>query len=452
MHRYLLLALLSSVCTGDLFAQSELTVGDTVSELQFHQLLNYIRPNATLNDFGNKAILIDFWETFCQPCINQFPKLAQWQSDYGRDIQIITITSEQTDKIAAFYDKISHQHFSFITATGAGNSYLNKLFPHHYIPHYIWIGKDRIVKAITGYEAVTEDNITALITNQQLHTTLKKDDASTASNYTLFNPDQGQFARLDFVERLLMADSLPHLQAFSMLSDYNKKYPASMAMTDNGIYKDRRIVITNLPLSTMTRIAYGRLREKAWEFEMISVPRFFTEIKDVEKLRKLTVNFTTKPDTTGDMYCYEAVIPRADKQQLLCQMRTDLYGYFGIKGIIIPRKLLCYTLIMKDSALLLSKGGQPSSEGNLYYIKLTNMPFEQLVYDLRFNNEGSKTRGYEGLQSAIIVDSTHFTSNIDIDLKAKLNDLQALKVALAPYGLDLIAGEQMVDVLVLKDE
>ena len=36
------------------------------------------------------------------------------------------------------------------------NEILNKLFPHSYLPHYVWIGAQGEVLAITGAEMVNE--------------------------------------------------------------------------------------------------------------------------------------------------------------------------------------------------------------------------------------------------------------------------------------------------------
>ncbi len=47
----------------------------------------------TFASMKGKVILLDFWATWCQPCIEAFPSLIEWQQDFGRDgLEILGIT------------------------------------------------------------------------------------------------------------------------------------------------------------------------------------------------------------------------------------------------------------------------------------------------------------------------------------------------------------------------
>ncbi len=49
--------------------------------------------NQQLSGYQGKVVLINFWATWCTPCLAEMPELVKWQKEYKeRDLQIIGIT------------------------------------------------------------------------------------------------------------------------------------------------------------------------------------------------------------------------------------------------------------------------------------------------------------------------------------------------------------------------
>lgn len=463
MLKYLLLAVLMVLSYSRSLAQEEvpfdkyhsgytpLSIGAVVPDFRLRQVLNYKSTEVSLSDFRGKALLIDFWAAFCQPCLAQFPKLQDIQKKYKQDLQVITITNDSHQKVIELFEHIKYQGFSLLTATkeddNNSNDSLFYAFPHRYIPHYVWIDKDRVVRAITGHEALTIENVALLISGQPLAVINKQEDVSSATSHRALY----SYQELDVAEKMMLNDSIRGLIEYAMLSSYNRMYPPSSSIDHNGIYADRRIRLWNLPLSTMLRLAYGKIGKDIHEQELVPAPRVFLNVKDKKLLHKLTVNFLQPPDTTDDLYCYDLIISGRGRQLLAERMQENLYRYFGVKGTITKKKVWCYILSLKDSSRLRTSGDSSHVKGNRYFLQLKNEPLSRLVNHIRSYNEGSKAESYKGLQSGIIVDETHLTANVDINIKAAMNDIPALKLALLDYGLDLQAGERWIDVLLLED-
>lgn len=462
MLKYLLLSFLILLRCLPLVAQEKepfesykvvypsLSVGAVVPDYQLKQVLNYKKQEIRLSEFNGKALLIDFWAMFCQSCLAQFPKLQRIQEKYKKELQIITITSDSIQKIVSLFENIRYQGFNLLTAARGVNNNVNDslffAFPHKYIPHYIWIDKNRIIKAITGYEALNDDNIALLVGGGSLPAIQKEVHSPYNEHPAIYT-----YQEADMAEKMMLNDSIRGLIGYSMLSGYNRKYPPSLATDYTGIYAERRIRIWNLPLGTMMRLAYGKIGREVWEHELVSVPRVFFNVRDTTILHKLTVDFKQAPDTTEDMYCYDLIIAGKGKGLLMEKMKEDLYRYFGVSGKLVQRKVWCYILSLTDSSRLETKGGEPYVRGNMYYLKLQNADFSSLSEHIRAYNEGGKTTPYKGLESGIIVDETNFTSRIDVNISARMNDIPALNKELSKYGLALHEGERLVDVLVIED-
>jgi len=62
----------------------------------------------TLNDLKGKVVVLDFWATYCPPCIEEIPHLASLQSKY-QNLQIIGLHiggNEDKPKVPAFVEKL----------------------------------------------------------------------------------------------------------------------------------------------------------------------------------------------------------------------------------------------------------------------------------------------------------------------------------------------------------
>jgi len=158
--------------------------GDTIPETVW-QLSQQVTNETTgkeilkLHNYKGKAIILDFWATWCSSCINNFSKIDSLGKLFGNDLQFILVncikgTGDSGTKIKAFFVKYNTGLSSPLSAPSIINdSVLKALFPHSFIPHYVWIGKDGNVKAITSSEALTYDNVQKFVNNQDLSLTNK---------------------------------------------------------------------------------------------------------------------------------------------------------------------------------------------------------------------------------------------------------------------------------------
>ncbi len=71
-----------------------------VTDSSFHEI----------EEFRGKVVLLNFWATWCKPCLTEIPDLNQLQVDYKeKGLEVILISDEKQDRLLRFHDKNSMQ-------------------------------------------------------------------------------------------------------------------------------------------------------------------------------------------------------------------------------------------------------------------------------------------------------------------------------------------------------
>lgn len=66
-------------------------------------------PVQKLKDFQGKVVILDFWATYCPPCIEEIPHLMELKQTYGDDLVLIGLHvggEEDRPKVPEFVEKL----------------------------------------------------------------------------------------------------------------------------------------------------------------------------------------------------------------------------------------------------------------------------------------------------------------------------------------------------------
>src|SRR5829696_2286085 len=80
-------------------------IGQPVPDVSLDKLVNYPASTIKLSDFRGKLLILDFWATWCSPCIAAFPKLDSLQRKFGDKLQILSVTKESKSIVKQFLSK-----------------------------------------------------------------------------------------------------------------------------------------------------------------------------------------------------------------------------------------------------------------------------------------------------------------------------------------------------------
>lgn len=91
----------------------------------------------TLEDFRGKTILIDFWETWCAPCLSLMPTLDRLMAEYSDDFVVLATSPLWTDSesdVRRFID--SHDYgFYYVHANELANQLSIRGIPYKVYIH-----------------------------------------------------------------------------------------------------------------------------------------------------------------------------------------------------------------------------------------------------------------------------------------------------------------------------
>lgn len=101
------------------FSPSEIEEEEREILEDYHWNLSDLEGNIhAFEDVKGEVILINFWATWCPPCIAELPDLEELYKDYGDKVNFFFVSDESKDKLKAFLTKreLDIPVFSSITA------------------------------------------------------------------------------------------------------------------------------------------------------------------------------------------------------------------------------------------------------------------------------------------------------------------------------------------------
>ena len=109
----------------------------------------------SISDFEGKTIMIDFWETWCAPCINMMPTLDKLMEDYEDNFVVLATSPLWMDDEAAILRFVEQHDYRMLFVK---NSELATQLEVTGIPYKVFVKPDgTFYKAETGSRGPARD-------------------------------------------------------------------------------------------------------------------------------------------------------------------------------------------------------------------------------------------------------------------------------------------------------
>jgi thiol-disulfide isomerase/thioredoxin len=422
---YLLLWCWKPATAQSISQYKALQIGDTVPDVTIPNVLHYKTPMAKLSDFKGKLLIIDFWATWCSPCVAMIAKTDSLQQQFNGRVQFLPVAYQSRQVLTAFQEKYQRRFGKRIKHPEVfADTVLQKLFPHKAFPHYVWIGEDGVVKAITGMDQINAETLSAFLDKNQQKLTEKKD--------LNFRYDR----KIPLLARQEIEAHPIHTHFHSSMTDY-------IPGITGGYYRKRdstgftRITLMNLSIPAIARSAFGE--SKIW----FGNNRIDIDVKDSVLLKPVGNEAEWIQKNT---YCYEIIVPKSKSNQIFTFMQQDLSRYFSQYHFYTEKRIKkCLALVRTSQPYQFSTASNRPAEMKMDIsgAELVNCPVGVLVDRLNFY--------YQQLSAYPLVDQTGMDHGVDLKITGSLSDVKTLNKSLAAYGLAFVEKQLPIQVLVIED-
>ncbi|HCX23180.1 MAG: hypothetical protein CMB80_32955 [Flammeovirgaceae bacterium] len=372
----------------------ELRVGDKIPEFSLEMIQE--DQHFSSSQYQGKVILLDFWATYCSPCVKGLPHLESLQAEFKDQLQVLAVSAESRERIERFISKTS-----FDLTFALESQELSDYFPHRSVPHSVLIDGDGMVLAITFPENITSVVISKAINQQPIILPVKRDNMS-------FDPSHDYFE----------ADSTTR-QSFQ-LQPYMAEVPTFSRRYGTGPFANRRMTTYNMSYEGLYRMAYD-----------ITTYRILSEADES----------VMDWDNKQNRYCMDVIVE--DPGQLLDFTQTQLQKVLPVKARKQAREMDVLVVKTVEDGV---KAPLSKEKGNL------------TAGGSGFNNTGATIKEFcdylegFGIVGMPVVDETGEERLFDIQFSFDPEDSETFKHAVAELGLQYGKAVREIEVLVLYEE
>lgn len=399
-------------------------IGEKIPDIMLSNLINSKQASINTQDFRGKMLILDFWATWCTPCVSLMPKMDSIQKQLSNEVQILPVTYQSKADVQRLLNR-SPKFKSISLPFVYADETLNKYFPHKVLPHYVWIDTSGKVTAITGHNEITADTIKMMLQKGKTTLKVKKD------NFKPYDREKAVlFQNLGYTEK--------DVQFQSLITGFKEGLNTRLDIIRNTDGKIRKVTILNGYIQFLFKIAWSD------ESRFFTNSRVLLEVKDTQKVISTTSGDKFRDWLKDNSWTYELIVPEYLSDKTFSIMRTDMERFFPQYQVSVEKRMRRCLVLERISTTdkIRSKGGEPGDSFDSFGMKMQNSSITLLV---------SQLNHYLQKLDMPIIDATGYKDKVDLQLDANITNVSELRKAFQKYDLDLIDKDYEIEMLVIRD-
>ncbi len=356
-------------------------------------------PIATVNinqQKDNKFYILNFWGTWCSPCIPEMDALSKLQQANASKIQIIAISDDPKLKLQKY---LKNKPTTIWLATDT-SFLLYKLFNFSSVSHSAIVNSKKEIVALMKTHSITQGLLDSLYRGEKIvsNANVKEKPANTSSD-------------LFAVDSTLSSN-------FTLRSYMVGQSSMSKSFGGKSIYAKRRLSFVNSSITSLYKTAYN----------IVSLNQIIYEVEE-----KKIDNYEDK----STLYCVDILVKSEEKDSLLIILQKKLNAILPVKARIEYETIPVYVITNIEFKLPISD-------------KQTSYGFSGRGYDGTAVTIVDFANDYLSNELSLpVLDETNLKGKYDIKTELEMRSEKEVLKSISALGLKIEKQERKMRMLVL---
>ncbi|MES2275640.1 MAG: redoxin domain-containing protein [Bacteroidota bacterium] len=377
-----------------------LKAGDHFPDLTIGPMINAPIQEVNLNRYPSKKLfIINFWGTWCSPCIPEMDELAKLQAKYKQQVQVIGLSNEPIPRLQKYLAKKP----SGIWLATDTTELLYQMLNLAYVGQSIVVDSKHRIVAFLKTDSINTKVIDRLLKGEKVA-------SNGEAQNKLANTGKDPFG----------VDSL--LAYNFTIRGYMKDQQAMGRVPNQGVFAHRRVTYFNIGMLTLYKAAYDIPSQKQIVFEGLA--------KKYDDYQNKSL-----------LYCFDLLVTPEQRDSLHLIMQQKLQQSLPVKARIEMRDTDVYILKLKD-------------EGKVLIPKSAR---EALTYGFSgqgFDGQGALLSDFCNIYlsnecNLPVVDETGLSGRYDIKTNVEMRTKEGILKSIDDIGFTITKARRKMRVMVL---